>query len=79
MSSAVQVQVSRDYLVDAMCKRDKIVYWLLVVAWLTANLMFWHWWLNPEHVVTIEGLVVNSLLFLYGSTCLMVGWFLFFL
>jgi cellulose synthase (UDP-forming) len=31
---------------------QRIVYWLLVVFWLGANLLFWSWWLRPEHVAT---------------------------
>jgi len=31
---------------------DRAVYVLLTTVWFTANIMFWHWWFQPERIVT---------------------------
>ncbi len=65
------------YQVDVMSRGDKLVYWSLVALWLGGNVLFWGWWFNEDHIVTLPGLIFNSLLIAYDL--LLPGWFLFFL
>ena len=52
-------------------------YRLLVVAWIAGQVFFWSWWLREEHVVTLLGMLLNSLLLVW--TTFLPAWLLFFL
>lgn len=58
--------------------RDLLIYGGLVAAWLTANVVFWSWWLQPEHIVTWPRMIVASIAIAYDLT-LMPAVFIFFL
>lgn len=76
-SSAGSRRARPPYLVDVVAGRDRVVYFCLVALWLLTNLAFWSWWLEPQHVVTLPTLVLNSCLVAYDI--LVPAWFLFFL
>ncbi|MBV9328018.1 MAG: glycosyltransferase [Chloroflexi bacterium] len=52
-------------------------YRALVVGWVIAQASFWSWWLHEDHVVTLVGMLINSLLLLW--TTFLPAWYLFFL
>lgn len=68
--------VHTSYSKAVMNSRQKITYFLLVGIWGCALLFFWSWWLRPEHIVTIAGMIVNSLVLLW-STLLPAYYFFF--
>ncbi len=51
--------------VQLLSRRDRAVVGALTAGWLLAQLSFWTWWLEPDRVVTLPGLMVNSALLLY--------------
>jgi cellulose synthase (UDP-forming) len=65
------------YTVPLAAPRERWQYRLLVVAWLVGQVSFWSWWLQGDHVVTLLGMFLNSLLLLW--TTFLPAWFLFFL
>src|SRR5215831_6869475 len=65
------------YVVDLLSRRQHWQYRLLVLAWVLGQLWFWRWWLQDEHVVTLFGIVFNSVLLSW--TAFLPAWFLFFL
>jgi cellulose synthase (UDP-forming) len=65
------------YTVGLASPRQRWQFRWLVVAWLLGQASFWSWWLRQEHVVTIGGMIINSLLLLW--TTFLPAWYLFFL
>jgi cellulose synthase (UDP-forming) len=57
--------------------RQRWQYRLLVVAWILGQVFFWSWWLSNDHVVTLFGMFINSLLLVW--TTFLPAWYLFFL
>ena len=65
------------FLVDVFGRRQRLCYWILACGWGLALCFFFSWWFQKEHVVTLAGIVLNTLLILYNL--LMPGYFFFFL
>jgi len=59
--------LDRQALAPSVGRLDRVLIAALSTAWLACLVWFWVWWLQPEHVVTWPGLVVNSVLLLYLS------------
>src|ERR671939_1987362 len=38
-------------------------YWLLVLCWTVANVLFWSWWLAPDHIETAWLYILFTLAF----------------
>ncbi|GAA3825115.1 glycosyltransferase [Streptomyces phyllanthi] len=53
--------------VHRLSLRGRLLAGVLTAGWVVAFVLFWAWWLKPEHRVTWTGLAVNSLLLLYVS------------
>src|SRR5437867_1612360 len=68
--------VDEPHLVDVMSPGKKWQFRLLVGGWLLSLGWFWGWWLADEHVVTVGGMAVNSLMLLW--TTALPGWYFFF-
>jgi len=64
----------RDTFVHLLSNRDQWLVGVLTAGWVVAQLMFWLWWLQPEHVITWPGMVVNTVLLVYLA--LLPGYFL---
>ena len=64
------------YTVPLASPRQRWQYRLLVVAWLIGQVSFWTWWLQGDHVVTLLGMFLNSLLLVW--TTFLPAWLLFF-
>lgn len=47
--------------------RGRLVIAALTIAWVGAVVSFWVWWLQPRHLVTWTGLLINSVLLVYLS------------
>ena len=75
-SNQVQRRQSRTYLVDVMESRQKLLFNLMVLLWLTAVIVFWRWWLDTSHIVGQMRFLINSLVLAW--TTLLPGYFLFF-
>jgi cellulose synthase (UDP-forming) len=56
-------------LVPALPTHERIAVAVLSAGWLVSLVVFWVWWVQPEHRTVLVGLVVNSLLLVY-LTCL---------
>lgn len=69
-------QACPPYTVDVMTRRQKLVFRSFSVLWLLSFVSFWHWWLQESHVVTVSGLVVNSILLAWVTG--QIGWYLYF-
>lgn len=52
----------RAFVVPLMNISDRLVFALLVVMWLAAQLFFWSWWLRSAHTVTAVGMAFNTVL-----------------
>jgi cellulose synthase (UDP-forming) len=64
------------YTVPLASRSQRWPYRLLVAAWLVGQVSFWTWWLRADHVVTLLGMFLNSLLLVW--TTFMPAWLLFF-
>lgn len=72
----LQVVAPASYLEPLLSRWQAGVYWLLVAAWVAAEIHFWAWWLRPEHWVTVTGMVVNSAILVWLTV--VPAWFLIF-
>jgi cellulose synthase (UDP-forming) len=52
---------------DALSRPDQALVVLLSGGWLGCLAIFWRWWLEPAHQVSIVGLVANSAVLAYVS------------
>jgi cellulose synthase (UDP-forming) len=59
-----------------MSRSESAIYGLLVILWLAAILGFWVWWFRSEHLVSMPGLVLNTVL--VAVDLIEPAWFLFF-
>lgn len=64
------------YLKSVMNRRQQLTYFSLIGLWICSLLFFWIWWLRPEHVVTVAGMVANSLVLLWSTV--LPGYYFFF-
>ncbi|MBN9102198.1 MAG: glycosyltransferase [Pseudonocardia sp.] len=58
-----------DLLVPVLPRRDRMAVAVLSVGWLVSLVVFWTWWLQPDHRTTWVGLAINSAVLVY-LTCL---------
>jgi hypothetical protein len=49
------------YFMEVMSKEQKLKFTCMVGLWLCALVGFWSWWLRQEHIVTMWGMVSNSI------------------
>lgn len=54
-------------LIDVLSRRERAIFLGLVTLWATTLVWFWHWWLRPEHIVSIEGVIVCSILLAWNT------------
>jgi cellulose synthase (UDP-forming) len=66
----------QSYTVSLASRRQRWQFRLLLVAWLIGQVSFWSWWLQSDHVVTLVGMFLNSLLLVW--TTFLPAWLLFF-
>jgi cellulose synthase (UDP-forming) len=64
------------YLIPVLTRKQNIILQILIGFWLINLCIFWVWWLQPDHITTIWGTVLNSLLL--GYTTLMPAYFFYF-
>jgi cellulose synthase/poly-beta-1,6-N-acetylglucosamine synthase-like glycosyltransferase len=57
---------AKPFLVAVMSASQRRTFAALVVLWLGALAFFWSWWLRSGHVVTPLGMVVNTLMLVWG-------------
>src|SRR5947209_2365926 len=62
---AAPVETSRE-----LSRGDARAYRLFLLIWAAANLLFWSWWLRPEHVETGWLYALFTLPFAYEVTVL---------
>lgn len=56
-----------DTYVSLLGRRDRLFIGALTIGWLVGFVMFWSWWLQPEHRVGWFGLLINTTLLFYLS------------
>lgn len=57
--------LKQDTVVPLLTATDRVLIALFTGCWLVAYLVFWVWWLQPEHLVGWFGMIVNSVLLFY--------------
>jgi cellulose synthase/poly-beta-1,6-N-acetylglucosamine synthase-like glycosyltransferase len=69
--------MDKPFFVDVMNKEQKLKFNGLIILWLAALIWFWSWWFRPDHVVTVWGMVINSIMI--GWTIFLPAYYFFFL
>ncbi len=64
--SVVADRSSKPFLVAVMSASQRRTFAALVALWAGALAFFWSWWLQAGHVVTPLGMVVNTLMLIWG-------------
>ena len=64
------------FFVDVMNRKQKLQYLGLIVLWLCALIWFWSWWLRQDHIVTVWGMVINTIVI--GWTLILPAYYFFF-
>jgi cellulose synthase (UDP-forming) len=60
-------QLGKDTFVPALGGPDRVMVALLTAGWLVCLAGFWTWWLQPAHLATYVGLIINGVILLYVS------------
>src|SRR5215469_3837860 len=76
-AACLETNLNQPYSISLASPRQRWQYRLLVVAWILGQVWFWSWWLGSDHVVTLVGMFINSLLLVW--TTFLPAWYLFFL
>lgn len=63
-------------LVDVMNPRQKVTFRHLCLIWLFSVSIFWGWWIQPQHMVSISGMIINSVILAWST--LMPGYYFYF-
>jgi cellulose synthase (UDP-forming) len=71
-------RVLRFGLVPALPLHDRLGLIAIAGLWLACTVFFWSWWLQPAHLDTVAGLVVNSAVLGFDLVVVPL-WFFFFL
>lgn len=64
------------YLIPILKGNDKKLFLVLVSVWFISLMLFFEYWLRPEHIITPFRMLLNTLLLLYSF--IMPGYFFFF-
>jgi cellulose synthase/poly-beta-1,6-N-acetylglucosamine synthase-like glycosyltransferase len=67
-----------DGLVRALPRRERAALVAIAALWLASAAFFWQWWLEPAHLSTLAGMLVNSTVLAFDLV-LVPLWFFFFL
>jgi cellulose synthase/poly-beta-1,6-N-acetylglucosamine synthase-like glycosyltransferase len=67
---------AKRFFVSVMSEEQKLKFKALVALWISALIWFWVWWLRQDHIVTLWGLVINSIVI--GWTLVLPGYYFFF-
>ena len=59
--------ISDKLLINVLSKRQRSVLLGLITLWSVTLIWFWHWWLQPKHIVNIEGAIICSLLLAWNT------------
>ncbi len=54
-------------LLNVLSQRQRSILLGLITLWSVTLVWFWHWWLQPKHIVTLEGAVICSLLLAWNT------------
>lgn len=68
--------MDKPFFVDVMSKEQKLKFIGLITLWLAALIWFWSWWLQLDHIVTVWGMIINSIVI--GWTLVLPGYYFFF-
>jgi cellulose synthase (UDP-forming) len=60
-------QKPKPLLINVLSQRERSILLGLVSLWLITLIWFWHWWLQPQHLATIDGMIVCSLLLAWNT------------
>lgn len=63
----------KDTFVAALPMSARLLVAALTFGWITAVVVFWLWWLQPQHRIGWTGLIINSALLVY--LCLLPAYF----
>lgn len=64
-------------MIKVMNTREKKFYWVIILAWIVANIIFWRWWFQAEHVASLPMYVLMSVALMYETTILPSFYFFF--
>ncbi len=67
----------RQYLIDPLSKNKRRILAGLIGLWLLQEVIFWYWWIHPEHVNDLRLFILNSTILLVVR--LLPAYFFFFL
>ena len=59
--------ISDKLLINVLSKCQRSVLLGLITLWSVTLIWFWHWWLQPKHIVNIEGAIICSLLLAWNT------------
>ncbi len=62
-----QYATNEKLLINVLSQRQRSILLGLVTLWSITLIWFWHWWLQPKHMVNIEGAVICSLLLAWNT------------
>jgi cellulose synthase (UDP-forming) len=76
MDSVKRVSQEKNYLIAVLDKKQKLVLRVLLTTWMLANLIFWSWWFQKDHIVSLPLLILNTIALFYSF--LFPAYFFFF-
>lgn len=67
LRSGQRYELPKQFLINVLSQRQRQILIGLVSLWFVTLVWFWQWWLKPQHIISIEGAVICSLLLAWNT------------
>jgi hypothetical protein len=67
LRSGQRYELPKRFLINVLSQRQRQILIGLVSLWFVTLVWFWQWWLKPQHIISIEGAVICSLLLAWNT------------
>ena len=67
LGSTIRGQKKPPLMLSVFSQRERSIFWGLVTLWFVTLIWFWRWWLQPQHITTVDGIILCSVLLAWNT------------